>query len=75
MAQSILKNKNKFVGKPIQDIHAEFGRHDGFYFSDWIPAYIIQDAKKKGDDVWQIVFTPDKHKKVSDIIVHKNCCD
>lgn len=75
MACSILKSVKTFVGKDRSDIRKELGDHDGFYFSDMFPAYMIETAKERGQDSWQIVFMLNNKQKVSEIIVHKNCCD
>lgn len=72
MAYSILRNEKKYIGKSVIDIHKEFGQPDGFYFSDIIPAYLIQIAKTKNEEAWQIVFLLDHNRKVTKVIVHKN---
>lgn len=74
MACSLIKNKKKFLGKDTGEIMKLFGSCDGHYFSDMIPAYLIEIASKKGQDSWQIVFLIDRRERVSDIVVHKNCC-
>ena len=75
MACSLLKNQKQFMGKDRYDIRKELGDHDGFYFTDMFPAYMIHTAKKIGEDSWQIVFLLNRDEKVSEIIVHKNCCE
>lgn len=74
MAKSILSSK-QFIGKFADEIRTELGSWDGYYFSDMFPAYIIQDGRAENGDTWQIVFLLDRQQKVSEIIVHKNCCD
>ena len=74
MTCSLIKNKKKFLGKDSGEIRKLFGAYDGHYFSDMIPTYLIEIASKKGQDSWQIVFAIDRHEKISDIFVHKNCC-
>jgi len=71
MAASILKDKS-FIGKTNEEIWALLGRHDGYYFSDLIPTYLIEDNSLKGGDSWQIVFFIDMEYKVKSIRVHKN---
>ena len=74
MAYSLINNK-KYIGKSVLEIREELGDPDGYYFSDLYPAYKITDPPlQKGDDVWQIVFLIDKNKKISEVVVHKNCC-
>ena len=73
MAYSLIKSE-KYLGKSVSEIRQELGDPDGYYFSDTYPAYIITDAVNKGVDVWQIVFLIDKNRKISEVVVHKNCC-
>ena len=74
MACSLIKNKKQYLGKSQAEIRKIFGDYSGHYFSDTIPAYLIETAEKKGDDSWQIVFLLNNNWKVSNIAVHKNCC-
>ena len=75
MTCSLIKNYKTFIGKDRAEIRKTFGDFDGFYFSDMFPAYMIETAKAHGEDSWQIVFMLNKKEAVSDIVVHKNCCD
>ena len=75
MTCSLLKEQKKFFGKDRTEIRAMFGNYDGHYFSDMFPTYIIESSRQKGEDTWQIVFLIDRNEKISEIIVHKNCCD
>lgn len=75
MSVSLIKNKKDWVGKPIEEIRKILGRPDGFYFTDTIPAYLIEVGKDKTQESWQIVFLPDRDFKVADLIIHRNCCD
>jgi hypothetical protein len=74
MAYDLIKSRI-YIGKSRLDVVKELGPGDGYYFSGMIPAYIINDPPKKGDDVWQIVFLIDKDGAVTEVAVHKNCCD
>lgn len=74
MACSLLKQSKNFVGIDRGDVRKEFGDPDGFYFSGIYPAYMIETARNDREDSWQIGFILDRHEKVSDIVVHKNCC-
>ncbi len=74
MAYAIMTNKD-LIGKSYEYIEENFGTHDGFYFIDTYPAYIIQDGKTHAEETWQLVFRMDNHYKVRDIIMHKNCCE
>lgn len=51
------------------------GDHDGYYFSDMFPAYMIHRGKTREEKSWQIVFLLDRKQRVSEVVVHKNCCD
>ena len=73
-ACSLLKNQKKYKGKSIDQIKEIFGPPDGWFFNEAFSAYVINKAEKKGDDVWQILFLIDRHRKISKIVVHKNCC-
>ena len=75
MSASLVKNKKLWVGKKIKEIREQFGSHDGFYFTDWIPAYLIQVGRSQKEETWQVVFLPDNEYNVKDIVIHKNCCD
>ncbi len=75
MACDLLRNQKKYIGKTKLEIRKEFGSHDGYYFTDSIPAYLIYLRKTKSEDSWQLVFLLDRIRKVSEIVVHKNCCD
>lgn len=71
---SLLKNQKNYIGKDRSEIRNLFGSHSGYYFSDMFPTYLIETAKTKNQDSWQIVFLIDRKEKVSKIVVHKNCC-
>lgn len=73
MAYSLLQKQKEFYGVFVTDIRNRFGAPDGFYFSDTFPAYMIQRSESEGS--WQIVFLLNKERKVTEVIVHKNCCD
>lgn len=75
MTATLIRRKKEWIGKPISEVEKQLGKYDGYYFTDWIPAYIINVRKDEKDDLWQIVFLPDTEEKVKDIIIHKNCCD
>jgi hypothetical protein len=74
-AYSLLQNEKKYIGKDVRQIRSELGDPDGFYFKDVFPAYIIQSAKTKKEEAWQIVFLLDRKRTVESVIVHKSCCD
>ncbi len=47
MACSLLKNQKKYIGKDTSEMRKLFGDYSGYYFSDMIPTYFIEIAKKK----------------------------
>ena len=51
-----------------------FGDFSGWFFSEAVPTYLIEIAKTKADDSWQLVFFSTRDRKVTRIVVHKNCC-
>lgn len=75
MACSLLKNQKPMLGKDISEIRTLLGDHDGYYFSDMYPAYLIQIGKNHSEESWQIVFMIDKGEDVKEVVVHKNCCN
>lgn len=75
MTASLIRNKKNWIGKSRSEIRAFFGPHDGFYFTDTIPAYIVDGGEDNSKETWQVVFLSDKNYKVEDLIIHKNCCN
>ena len=71
----LLKNQKKYHGIERHKIREIFGPYSGHYFKDVIPTYLIDVAKDRDQDTWQIVFLSDRNYKIANIIVHKNCCD
>ena len=75
MAASLIQQKKKYIGKDPADIRKQLGDFDGHYFSEAFPTYLIFSSQKQSEDSWQILFLLSNDQKVSDIVVHKNCCD
>jgi len=75
MACDLLKNQKQFKGFNLLKLRATLGSHDGFYFTDMFPAYMIHSGSSKNEDSWQIVFLLDINKAVDEVVVHKNCCN
>ena len=74
MACSLLKSQDDFIGMHVSEIRPQFGNPTGYYHTDVQPAYLIEVAKTKTHDSWQIVFLLDRDGKVARVVVHKNCC-
>ena len=72
MASALLRKKATWIGKSFHDVQSELGSPDGHYFSDMIPAYLIQVAETSQGETWQIVFLPDNNYKIKDVIIHRN---
>lgn len=75
MAYQILMRKNEFKGMFVTEVREKFGSPTGYYFSDTFPAYLIQRAETRQEEAWQIVFLLNQERKVTNVIVHKSCCD
>lgn len=66
----------RFEGKPVKEVFDSLGWSDGHFFSDMVPAYIVEEGNKAlKKDTWQVVFllTGDS-QRISEVIIHKNCC-
>ena len=74
MACSLLKNKDDYVGMHRTEILALFGSASGYYYTEMVPTYLIETAKTRSQNTWQIVFRIDRDRKVTTVVVHKNCC-
>ena len=75
MACSLLTHQSQYIGKDVTDIYNTFGPAEGYYVSEGYPAYLIETARTRAPDSWQIVFLADSGWQVSAIVVHRNCCD
>jgi hypothetical protein len=75
MAVDLIKSR-LYIGKDFPTVEKELGRGDGYFESNSVPAYMIEEKKKPAPEAWQIVFLPDKTgNHVGDTKIHKNCCD
>ena len=74
MACSLLKNQDDFVGMHWLEIRPLFGNPTGYFDTEMVPTYMIETAKTRTQDAWQIVFLLNRDRKVSEVVVHKNCC-
>lgn len=73
MAVSIISN-HQMIGKTSDEVRSVLGDSSGFFWSDYIPAYLIEQGWDKGNDSWQLVFLLDPQGKVNEVRIHKNCC-
>lgn len=74
MACSLLKNQGDYVGMDTREIEQLFGGPGGYFISERHPAYLIETAKTRKDNSWQIVFMTARDAQKTDVFVHKNCC-
>jgi hypothetical protein len=75
MAASIVQQKSNFIGLDRTTIRKRLGDYSGFYVSGMYPTYLIQETSETINEAWQLVFLIDINGKVSDVIIHKNCCN
>jgi hypothetical protein len=74
MASEIIERK-LYVGHSRKKVREELGDPDGYFFSDTIYAFQIQEYSESKKESWQIVFIPDEDlTKVKEVRVHKKCC-
>lgn len=74
MAVDIVKRR-LYVGQDRRKVRDELGEPTGYFFSDTIYAYQIEEYSETKKEAWQLVFIPDKDlKNVADVKIHKKCC-
>ena len=73
-ACTFLKSQNDYIGMHQLEIRPLFGDHASHYDTEFVPTYLIEIAETRAQNTWQIVFLLDRDRKVSDVVVHKNCC-
>ena len=73
MAVGLIKSKT-FLGKSPEAVKAELGPYTGYFFSDRIPAYLLNEGWKKNENTWSLVFLSTVTGKIKDVRIHKNCC-
>ena len=74
MVCSLLRNQDDYVGMGREEIMTLFGNPTGYYNTEMLPTYLIEVAKTRAHDSWQILFRIDRDGKVTKVVVHKNCC-
>ncbi|GEM_PF-3327403 len=73
MATNLISSK-KLLGKTPEEIRVLLGSFSGFFWSDYIPAYLVEEGWTQKRDTWQLVFLLSDHGLVNDVRIHKNCC-
>lgn len=67
--------RHLYVGQDRKKVRQELGEPTGYFFSDTIYAYQIEEYSETKKEAWQLVFIPDKDlKRVADVKIHKKCC-
>ncbi len=74
MAHDLIKRKT-LIGKTAPEIKAFLGPTSGYFWSERIPTYFIEEGWGEQKDSWQLVFIIDEKERVTDVRVHKNCCE
>ncbi len=74
MACSLLGQQDRFIGMHRLEILELFGDSNGYYGTEMTPTYLIETARSRDQDSWQIVFLINKDRLIRRIVVHKNCC-
>jgi len=74
MAAQLTRIKT-LLGKTPTEIKTLLGEFSGHFWNDSIPTYLIEEGWQKGGDSWQVVFLLDNVGRVSEIKIHKNCCN
>ena len=74
MACSLLGQQNRFIGMHRLEILELFGDSSGYYITEMTPTYLIETARSRDQDSWQIVFLINKDRLIRRVVVHKNCC-
>jgi hypothetical protein len=71
MAVSIIQNKT-YLGKKPEAITEELGSSTVFFWSDSIPAYVIEESTQKGQHPWQLVFLLNQKGTVGEVRILRN---
>ena len=74
MSYDLIQSKI-YVGKSRIEVINDLGPSDGYYFSGMIPAYLLNNPTTVGADLWQLAFLLNSEGSVTEVVVHKNCCD
>ena len=74
MVYDLIKSKT-FVGKTAGEVKSLLGPTSGYFWSERIPTYFVDEGWAEKKDSWQLVFLTDENGRVKEVRVHKNCCD
>jgi hypothetical protein len=73
MASSLIQTK-VFIGKTPAQVRNALGAYTGYFFSDQVPAYQLDDGWRRNSNTWNLVFIPALNGKIKEVRIHKNCC-
>lgn len=73
MVVDLIKGRS-MLGKKPEEVRSLLGNFSGYFWSDFVPAYILNEGWKEGADTWQLVFLLDDNSHVKELRIHKNCC-
>lgn len=65
MAIDIVKSK-KFINEKKEVLVDSLGRHDGFFYDDRVPAYVLEEPENTSEIIWQLVFLTDWKGNITD---------
>lgn len=65
MAVDLVKRK-KFLNEKKEVLVDLLGRHDGFFYDDRVPAYILEEPENNSEINWQLIFLTDWKGNITD---------
>lgn len=74
MVVSLFQSK-RFLGQSFATVYRALGPSTGFYGSDHVPAYSIEEGWTMGRPTWQLVFLGDQNQRVVKIVVQEQGSD
>ena len=74
MASDLIEGKS-LVGKTSTEVKKLLGPTSGYFWSHRVPTYFIEEGWKSNQDSWQLVFLIDESEHVTEVRIHKNCCE
>jgi hypothetical protein len=73
MTVSLIQS-NHLNGKHSDAVKAELGPFTGYFWSEKVPAYILEEGWTRGKSTWQLVCLLNDDGTVKAVRIHKNCC-
>ena len=69
MVADIIKSKY-YIGKSRSQVQSDLGEPSGYYISETFLAYIVHIKKNDSQEVWQLLFIPDRSGRITDVKMH-----